>query len=60
MIELIKNLHTERNSKYERLTLTSVGEVIRLNEYCRRLANNENVHVVLFHDTNLSRQVVEE
>ena len=47
-------------SKNDRYILTSKGEVIRINEYCCRLANNDNVHVVLFGDTFNSKVIDEE
>ena len=48
--DLMKNREYEiesGHSNYDRYTLTTTGEVIRLSEYCCRLANNQNVHVIL-------------
>ena len=47
-------------SIWARHTLTTTGEVISLREYCCKLANNSNVHVVLLQDTNKDKYVVGE
>ena len=43
-----------------RYAVTTIGEVICLSDYCCRLANKENVHVVLLEDTTDTRRIEEE
>ena len=59
----MKNRDIELESgreKFSRFTLTTRGEVIRLRDYCCRLAKNKNVHVVLFDDSNFTKVLIEE
>ena len=48
------------HSIHNRIALTTTGEVIRLSEYCCRLANNPNVHVVLLADSNDAKHLDED
>ena len=50
----------EGHDEEARYTLTTTGQVICLPEYCIRLTNNSNVHVVLLHDSKMDEEIQDE